>query len=101
MYWELCLDNACFIIQLHQPREDGLDEFWVDFNIATNNMSLYTEDVCTPGPEGGAQGNDNDDMWESIIVKNDIVKEWSVTSEYHSVAEQSTHADWPVLTVHN
>lgn len=51
--------------------------------MATNNMSLYTEDMCSPGGgEGGGGGvEEGDDMWESIIVKNDIIKEWSVTSK--------------------
>lgn len=69
-------------MQLHQPSEQGLDEFWVDFNTTTNSMSLYTEDMCalsSVNGEGGGGGDD--DMWESIIVKNDVVQEWSVTSK--------------------
>ena len=45
--------------------------------MATSNMSLYTKDLG--GGAGG--GADSDDMWESIIVKNEIVKDWSVTSK--------------------
>lgn len=63
-------------MQLHHPCDEGLDEFWVDFNTATSSMSLYTEDVGALSDGGGG-----DDMWESIIVKNDVVQEWSVTSE--------------------
>lgn len=70
-------DVANNILQLHQPHDEGLDKFWVDFNVATSNMSLYTEDICD---SGGSMAGEGDDMWESIIVKNDIVKEWSVTS---------------------
>ena len=69
-------------IQLHQPCEQGLDEFWVDFNTATNSMSLYTEDVCTPSNNGG--GGKDDDMWENVVVKNHMVHEWSVTSKMSS-----------------
>lgn len=44
-------------------------------------MSLYTEDVGALSDGGG-----RDDMWESIIVKNDVVQEWSVTSELIATA---------------
>ncbi len=47
-------------------------------------MSLYTETVCAPGSEGGGRGDTGeevDDMWESVIIKNDAVKEWNITSE--------------------
>lgn len=66
-------------MQLYQPQEEGLDEFWVDFNIATTSMSLYAKDMHMPGG-GGAE--ESDDMWESVIVKSDVVKDWSIRSEH-------------------
>lgn len=51
----------------------------MDFNINTNSMSLYTEDMCALSSGGGGGGAE--DMWESVIVKDDIIQEWSVTSE--------------------
>lgn len=69
------------LVQLHHPSDEGLDEFWVDFNTATSSMSLYTEDVGALS-EGGA----GDDMWESVIVKSGVVQEWSVTSELMTTA---------------
>lgn len=50
----------------------------MDFNLATGNMSLYTEDM---GRQEGGGAGEGDDMWESVIVKSGLVKEWSVTSE--------------------
>jgi len=63
-------------MQLHQPREEGLDKFWVDFNLGSASMSLYTEAVLAPD-----DSNDAEDIWESVIVRNDVVKEWNITRE--------------------
>ena len=52
----------------------------MDFNTTTSSMSLYTEDVVSLS-NGGGGGGAEDDMWESVIIKSDIVQEWSVTSE--------------------
>ena len=49
----------------------------MDFNVATSNLSLYVEDV----QQKGSQRDDEDDgMWESVIIKKDIVKDWNVLS---------------------
>ncbi len=63
------------LIQLHRPCDEGLDQFWVDFNFATSNLSLYTEDL-------NSQGNGVDGMWESVIIKNNAVKEWNTASKW-------------------
>lgn len=42
-------------------------------------MSLYAKDMHMPGG-GGAE--ESDDMWESVIVKSDVVKDWSIRSEH-------------------
>ena len=70
--------SAC-ITQLQQPRDEGIDQFWVDFNIATTSLSLYADDMSTPG--NVVVNGEDDGMWESVIVKNNNVKEWSVTSK--------------------
>ena len=58
-------------------------------------MSLYTEDVCAPGGKGEEGG---DDMWESVIIKNDIVQDWNVTSEQRCHDKQRGES-WMILKI--
>ena len=58
----------------------------MDFNIATSNLSLYTEDLNSPEGGGSGGGEEDDGMWESIIIKNNIVKEWSIKGEQRKIA---------------
>jgi len=53
----------------------------VDFNLATCNMSLYVDDR-QPQLVGrqGEGPQDEDSMWESVIIKKDMVKNWNVLS---------------------
>ena len=57
----------------------------MDFNLATHNLSLYVDDMQPQlvGKEGEGPQDDQaeDGMWESVIIKKDMVKDWNVLSK--------------------
>lgn len=55
-------------IQLQRPLDEGLHQFWVDFNTISRTMSLFVED-----PGVGSEG-----MWETVVVKSTAVTQWGV-----------------------
>lgn len=65
-------------MQLQQPKDEGLDQFWVDFNSSTSSLSLYAEEIISDGKP------QNDGMWESIGIKKENVNRWNVTSKNYT-----------------
>ena len=57
----------------------------MDFNLATHNLSLYVDDMQPQlvGKKGEGPQDDQaeDGMWESVIIKKDMVKDWNVLSK--------------------
>lgn len=59
--------------QLHRPPDPGIDEFWVDFNVASQTLAMFVED-----PYMGSGNNPEDSMWEYVIIRKDAVKHWMI-----------------------
>ena len=54
----------------------------MDFNVASSNLSLYVDGMSQGHAGGsGSQSGGDDGLWESIIIKKDIVKDWTISGE--------------------
>ena len=62
------LVSALPSFQLHRPSDEGLLEFWVDFNAGSHSLSLFVED---PSASGGG-------MWETVVIRTALVAEWTI-----------------------
>lgn len=62
-------------IQLQRPLDEGLHQFWVDFNTISRTMSLFVED-----PGVGSEG-----MWETVVVKSTAVTQWGVQGTHRAL----------------
>lgn len=35
--------NVCFVLELFQPQDENVDEFWVDFNLGSKCVSFFID----------------------------------------------------------
>ncbi|XP_072025205.1 uncharacterized protein [Amphiura filiformis] len=66
--------------KLHQPPDENLPDFWVDFNSASQSITMYVAENSENNYEDDGEGN----MWETVTIKGNLVKNYSLTKHGNS-----------------